>query len=136
MVAIDYSSVSNVHRIIRLNTTTQRLKPVLAITVSSNGDGKNSVVVRLLNLDKPALYDDAIASRLNPRVTSESLLKRRSAVDLASTLEDITRNRKILSLISSMSDHSKTSCSVEHLLLLRKAFIELLEEKIFVEANI
>lgn len=136
MVAIDYSSVSNVHRIIRLNTTTQRLKPVLAITVSFNGDGKNSVVVRLLNLDKPALYDDAIASRLNPRVTSESLLKRRSAVDLASTLEDITRNRKILSLISSMSDHSKTSCSVEHLLLLRKAFIELLEEKIFVEANI
>ena len=48
MVAIDYSSVSNVHRIIRLNTTTQRLKPVLAITVSSNGDGKNSVVVKTL----------------------------------------------------------------------------------------
>lgn len=136
MVAIDYSSVSNVHRIIRLNTTTQRLKPVLAITVSSNGDGKNSVVVRLLNLDKPALYDDAIASRLNPRVTSESLLKRRSAVDLASTLEDITRNRKILSLISSMSDHSKTSCSAEHLLLLRKAFCELLEENIIEETNI
>ena len=34
MVAIDYSSVSNVHRIIRLNTTTQRLKPVLAIMVT------------------------------------------------------------------------------------------------------
>ena len=136
MVSVDYSTVGVVHRTIRLKVTTQRLKPVLAITVSSNGDGKNSVVVRLLNLDKPALYDDAIASRLNPRVTSESLLKRRSAVDLASTLEEITRNSKILSLISSMSDHSKTSCSVEHLLLLRKAFIELLEEKIFVEANI
>lgn len=136
MVSVDYSTVDVVHRTIRLKAATQRLRPVLAITVSSNGDGKNSVVVRLLNLDKPTLYDDAIASRMNPRVTSESLLKRRSAVDLASTLEDITRNRKILSLISSMSDHSKTSCSVEHLLLLRKAFIELLEEKIFVEANI
>lgn len=136
MVSVDYSTVGVVHRTIRLKAATQRLRPVLAITVSSNGDGKNSVVVRLLNLDKPTLYDDAIASRMNPRVTSESLLKRRSAVDLASTLEDITRNRKILSLISSMSDHSKTSCSVEHLLLLRKAFIELLEEKIFVEANI
>lgn len=136
MIAIDYSSVSNVHRIIRLNTTTQRLKPVLAITVSSNGDGKNSVVVRLLNLDKPNIYDDAIASRMNPRVASESLLKRYSVKELASKLEDVIRNRKILSLISSMSDHSKTSCSAEHLLLLRKVFCELLEENIIEEINI
>ena len=82
----------------------------------SIGDNKHGATVRLLNLDKPNIYDDAIASRMNPKVASESLLKRYSAKELASTLEDVIRNRKILSLISSMSDHSKTSCSAEHLL--------------------
>lgn len=136
MVFVDYSTVGVVHRTIRLKAATQRLRPMLVITVSSIGDNKHGATVRLLNLDKPNIYDDAIASRMNPRVASEYLLERYSVKELASKLEDVIRNRKILSLISSMSDQSKTSCSAEHLLLLRKAFCELLEESIIEETNI